>query len=77
MSLHYYNSNALLLVNAKGLIRVLYTPFRVLCKVDLGNIQKGTWVYVDEVGSNERDELIYNVYGQLYSYKQFRLQISF
>ena len=77
MSLHYYNSNALLLVNAKGLIRVLYTPFRVLCRFDLLNIPKGTWVYVDEVFSNERDELIYQVNGQTYSYKHFRLQISF
>jgi hypothetical protein len=65
------------MVNAKGLIKVLYAPFRVLCKVDVGNIPKGTWVYVEEVYSNDKDELIYYVYGQLYSHKQFGLQINF
>jgi len=75
--LQYYKSDALLVVNTFGHIRVLYTPFRVLCDASIGNLSSGTWVYVDEVCSNTRDELIYLIYGQPYSYKHFRLQISF
>jgi hypothetical protein len=77
MTLHYYKSNALLVVNAKGLIRVLYTPFRVLCPIPFENLPGNTWIYVDEVCSNEKDELIYLIYRQPYSHTHFRLQISF
>jgi len=76
-TLHYYNSNALLVINAIGLIRVLYTPFRVCCIVSTENIASGTWVYVDEVCSTDRDELVFLIYGQRYSYKDFHLKVNF
>jgi integrase/recombinase XerD len=61
----------------KGLIRVLYTPFRVLCPVPFDNFPENTWIYVDEVCSSDKDELFYLIYGQPYSYKHFRLRINF
>ena len=76
-TLHYYNSNALLVINPLGLILVLYTPFRVFCTVSSGNIASGTWVYVDEVCSTDRDELVFLIYGQRYSYKDFQLKVNF
>ena len=76
-SLYYYKSNALLVVNPQGFLRVLYTPFRVLCINPVDNIRLNTWVYVDEVFSSKQDELIYLIYGNTYSYKDFEVQVKF
>jgi len=75
--LYYYHTNALLVVNTKGLIRVLYTPFRVLSGAAIYRIPQNTWVYVEEVYSNQRDELQYLIYGTAYSYKHFTIPIQF
>lgn len=77
LSFQYYNSNALLVVNTKGLIRILYTPFRVLCINDIYRIPQNTWVYVEEVCSNQKDELQYVIYGTVYSYRHFSIPIKF
>lgn len=77
LSYQYYHSNALLVINSKGLIRVLYTPFRVLCGVSINRIPQNTWVYVEEVYSNEKDELQYLIYGAIYSYKHFTIPIQY
>ena len=75
--LYYYHTNALLVVNTKGLIRILYTPFRVLCGAAIYHIPQNTWVYVEEVYSNQKDELQYLIYGTVYSYKHFTIPIQF
>lgn len=72
----YYNSNALLVVNTRSLIRILYTPFRVLCSQAINRIPKNTWVFVEEVYSNQRDELQYVIYKNVYSYKHFIIPIQ-
>ena len=77
LHLQYYNSNTLLLVNPKGQIRKLYTPFRVLCLSAVGRITVNTWVYVDEVLSNHKDELLYVIFGEALLYKHFKLPVSF
>ncbi|MBK7883022.1 MAG: hypothetical protein IPJ81_03820 [Chitinophagaceae bacterium] len=77
ISVHYYHSNALLVVNTKGLIRILYTPFRVLCTIPINKLSSNTWVYVEEVYSTNRDELQYVIYGNIYSYKHFVIPIQF
>lgn len=77
LKLQYYNTNALLVVNFKGLIRILYTPFRVLCGAAINRIPLNSWVYVDEVYSNDKDELQFLIYGTIYSYKHFKIPIQF
>ena len=73
----YYNSNVLLVVNVSGQIRLLYTPFRVLCIVVSGRIPLNTGVYVEEIWSNDKDELQYVIFSQAHSYKFFCLPIRF
>jgi len=73
----YYHTNEILVVNSKGLIRILYTPFRVLCCASINSIPLNTWVYVEEVYSNERDELQYLIYGLVYSYRHFAIPIQY
>ena len=77
LHLQYYNSNTLLLVNPTGQMRKLYTPFRVVCLSAVGKITINTWVYVDEVLSNHKDELPYVIFGEACSYKHFKLPVSF
>ena len=77
LNYQYYNTNAILVVNSKGLIRILYTPFRVLSCAAINSIPLNTWVYVEEVYSNERDELQYLIYGLVYSYRHFTIPIQY
>jgi len=77
LHLQYLNSNTLLLVNQKGQIRMLYTPFRVVCISAVNRINLNTWVYVDEVLSTDKDELQYVIFNQPYSYKHFKLPLMF
>jgi hypothetical protein len=77
VSFQYYHTNALLVVSAKGLIRVLYTPFRVLCIDATKSIPLNTWLYVEEVYSTQKDELQYLIYGSIYSFKHFTIPIQF
>ncbi|MBA3673809.1 MAG: hypothetical protein H0W75_02450 [Chitinophagaceae bacterium] len=77
-----YNNNTLIIINPKGNIRVLYTPFKVLCKENIdeshkNKIQKGTTVYVDTVYSNIQHQLLFRINGWIYSYKYFRIVVMF
>ena len=77
LHLQYYNSHTLLLVNQQGKIKMLYTPFRVICITAIYSIKPGLRVYVDEVLSNDKDELQYVIFNAVYSYKHFKLPIMF
>ncbi len=77
LSFHYYNSNALLVVNPKGLIRVVHTPFRALCINAIDDIPINTWVYVEEVLCTSKYELIYIIHGKLFAHKHFTLTVNF
>jgi hypothetical protein len=71
MKYHYYTSSILLVINPKGHIRQLYTPFRVQEQIN------DSWVYVDEILTNEKDELLFMVNGQPTLHHNFRITISF
>ena len=73
----YYNSNTLLVINSKGLVKELHTPFRVICSNDISNIPRNTYVYVEEVLTNSKQELLYLINGIVYSYKHFHINIKF
>jgi hypothetical protein len=77
MHYQYYNSATLLLVNKKGEIRRLNTPFTVVCVVAVASIRLNTRVYVEEVVSNEKDELHYVILSHIYLYKHFKILINF
>ncbi len=77
MHLQYYNSNTLLLINTKGQIRKLYTPFRVLCIDAISRIPLNSWVYVEEVLTTPSDQLQYVIFGVPHLYKHFKLPVAF
>ena len=60
-----------MVINSQGEIRKLYTPFRVLAHAtDLS-------VYIDEVLTNEHNELFYMVNGLPIIHHHFRININF
>ena len=73
----YYNSKTLLVINSKGLVKELHTPFRVICSNDISNIPRDTTVYVEKVLTNNKHELLYLINGIVYSYKNFYIHIKF
>jgi hypothetical protein len=71
MKYQYYNSHTLLVINQKGQIRKLYTPFRVIDQTS------GQWKYVEEVRHTCGDRLIFVIQGQESPYHQFMISINF
>jgi hypothetical protein len=68
---------SVLVINAKGYIRQVFTPFRVQCLLQTDHIPANAWVYVDCVYEDKEKLLIYLVGGKLYPYWCFRIQILF
>ncbi len=78
LRVYYYDSGSILVINPKGKIRKLYTPFRVLCIEPVNSwLKKGAWVFVDEVKSTANDQLIFVVAGLSFSHRHFQIQINF
>lgn len=73
----YINPLSVLVINTQGFIRQVYTPFRVQCLQQTGQIPALAWVYVDCIYEDEKDRLLYLVGGRLYPYRCFRLRIQF
>jgi hypothetical protein len=73
----YFDAHTILIVNSKGTIRKLQTPFRVRCCKAVGVYREGVYLYVDEVGSTEKDQLIYYVGDTPYYHHHFRVVADF
>ena len=73
----FYNYNTLLVINHQGIIRQLYTPIKVLCIEPIGNIKIGISVYIDQIRTTRKDELIYFINGKEYPHSFFAIQIGF
>lgn len=73
----YGSKNSILLVNALGRIRELYTPFRVKVNEDVESLKKGTYVYVEEVASTQDGKLMYITDTGAYLHSSFRIVASF
>ncbi len=78
LRVYYHDPWSILVINPKGQIRKLYTPFRVQCVETISNVlKKSAWVFVEEVTSTGKDELIFIVGGQQFPHRLFRIQIHF
>ena len=71
MKYQYFNSHVLLVINGHGAIRRLYCPFRVQ------EVNTNITVYVDEILTNEKDQLFFIVNSQPFPYHHFRITIQF
>ncbi len=73
----YCDNSSILIVNTLGRMRRLYTPFRVVCREDYMGLRKGTSLYVDEVSSTPKDELMYITSIGVYAHSYFSIVASF
>ena len=73
----FCNSDCILLVNSQGLLKKLYCPFRVKVIEPISMFKVGTCVWVEEVGTTSRDELIYVIYSVPYRHIHFQVLLSF
>lgn len=71
MHYQYFTSHILLVINAKGVIRQLYTPIKVMDR------HAHSWVYVTEILTNEKDELFFVVNGKPLLHGNFKIVINF
>ena len=71
MKYQYYKSHILLVINPKGVIRQLYTPFRAIERFT------NSWVYVQEILTNEKDELLFVVNDHPLLHTNFTITINF
>lgn len=82
MSIQFYHDprgdpKTLLVVNSVGLMRRLYTPFRVRCIVPVEGITKDTLVYVDAVLGSIQGDVYFLVFEKPYRHIHFQLLIKF
>jgi hypothetical protein len=75
-SVLYLDSNCLLVINSKGKLKTLYTPFRVKCINAVDSIPENSWVIVDKV-EQKGPELLYFVQAKAFSFRHFQIQIKF
>ena len=73
----YGSSDSILLVNAMGRIRQLYTPFRVKVIEEMDGLTVGAYVYVEEVASTYQDKLVFITSTGTYLHSCFRIIASF
>lgn len=73
----YSDANSILLVNKAGSMRKLYCPFQVRVVTEANKFQIGLVLWVEQVASNERDELIYWILGNPFTYSYFEIIASF
>jgi hypothetical protein len=73
----YCNNKSVFVINSHGLLKVLYTPFRVMAIEDVEGIPAQANVYVEAVYSDAKSVLHYLINDKLYSYKSFHIYINF
>jgi hypothetical protein len=73
----YCDANSILLVNGTGHLRKLYCPFRIRCISNAGTFKQGMYLWVDEVATTPKDELIYWILGKPYLYTHFEIKALF
>jgi hypothetical protein len=70
----YGSYNSILLVNEKGLIRQIYTPFKVYTRNEYG--QKLVYI-VEEVKSTMDDQLLFIIANKVYKHHHFIIDVQF
>ena len=73
----FCDKNCILIINSRGVIRQLHTPFKVKCVEDVGRYKTGSIVYVEEVDAGDKDELIYHIGEGAYYHRNFRITANF
>lgn len=71
-----YDAKSLLVVNDKGLIRQLFTPFKVQCIEPVESIPALSFVFVDAVLMHKKYVLLYWINQKPIPYHHFRVLVT-
>lgn len=64
----FLHPNVLLVITPKGIILELYTPIRAEVVREIGNLPKGTKVFIDSIMQSEKHKILYCISGKWYPY---------
>jgi hypothetical protein len=64
----FLHPNVLLVITPKGVILELYTPIRAEVIREIGNLPKGTKVYIDAIMQSSEHKLLFLISGKWYPY---------
>ena len=73
----YCSPDSILLIGTTGKLKILYCPFRVKCIYTMDGFLINTFFWVEEVASNESDELTYIIYGKVIKHNSFVIVAGF
>jgi len=71
--IYFEDPYSLMLVNQKGKMKWLYTPFRVFVKDEIGKFKTETWVYVEGVAEHREYRILFLISSFWYPYPFFKL----
>lgn len=69
----FLHPNVLLVITPNGVILELYTPIRAEVIREIGNLPKGTKVYIDAIVKDNKHKILYCISGKLYPYQYFKV----
>jgi hypothetical protein len=72
----YQDPKCVLVVNDKGKMKQVFTPFKVQCIEEVDQIPFQSFVYVDAVLIHKKYVLLYFINQKPYPYHHFRIQIT-
>jgi hypothetical protein len=73
----FVNNNTLLVINTKGRMRQLFTPFYVQVLQDTEHFKEKSWVIVEEIRQYPQHILLYRVINHWWPYNVFRIDVRF
>ena len=73
MKVEQHNSNTLLIIDKKGVICRIFTPFFVQCVEPIESIKLSEFLEVEGVFANQNIPLIYQIKGKLFAHYYFVL----
>ena len=71
--LKYSSPNELYIVTWNNLLKLLFTPFKVIVMDDLEKLAKGRVVWVEEVKVTKELKTVYIIKGKAYYYHHFEI----
>ena len=75
--INYINHNSILIINPKGKIRQLFTPFKVQLINDTSILKKKSWVMVEEVQPHKEYKMVYRITKHWWPFDLFKIAATF
>ena len=72
--LKYSNPKTLYIVTWNNLLKILFCPFKVIVKHDIGNLKKDQIVWVEEVKITKELKTVYVINCKAYYYYHFTIK---